>query len=207
MTRLFRLSVVALAIALLSSSSYGGVRYFLSTSDARPGGGAAAAPSLADLTPGQEVNLHIWAAFDGANQFVNGYSLDLFATEPGVVEAVSSTILNPNYVFNVPGVGQFPSTGQRWPAGTSTLFEQPQLNTSGALLFGGAAGIVDGRGIDKAVGINPATVSGTLDPLYDATNSAFLLQSLKLKVLDGAAGKSTGLVMHIGGRADRKSVV
>ncbi len=195
MTRILRLSVVALAIALMCGSSYAGVRVILSPA----GDGAGGVPALENLAPGQEIDLDVWVQFSDANQFVNGYSMDLYATDDGVVEAVSSTIVNSGYVFQAPP-NQFPTGTSRWPAGGSTILEQPQLNTNGALLWNGAAGVVDGRGIDRVLGISSAAV-GNLDPLYDAANGAFLVQTMTLRVLDNAAGRSTGLVMHVGGRA------
>lgn len=195
MSKLIRFGLLAILGVALSFSPAHAIRLTLAPSNDVNGGGVVGVPSFTDLTPGQEFDVYVWLAHED-DGFVNGYSLDLYATTPGVVEAVSSEILNPNVVTRIPDVGDlFPTP--RFPADDRVL-RIPQLNTNGALVWNGAIGRPTGRGIDSANGIVVTSAPGVVDTGYDGVNDTFLVQSVRLRVLDDAAGKSTGLAMHVG---------
>ncbi len=196
MSKFLRFGILSLLVLGLSWSQASATRLILSTSNSTSGGGVIGVPSLTDLTPGQEIDLYVWLALE-SNTFVNGYSLDIRATTPGVVEAVSSSLVNSPIVFNAPPQ-QFPQGLRFADNDASRVLVQPTINSNGALAYNASVGTVSGMGIDKARGI-AADGNGVLDTGYDATNQTFLVQSLRLRVLgSAAAGASTGLVMNIG---------
>jgi hypothetical protein len=198
MSKFLRFGILSLLVLALSWSPASAVRLGFTTSNNVAGGGnISVVPNLTDLTPGQEIDLYVWLALE-SNSFVNGYSLDIRATTPGVVEAISSSLVNPGIVFNVPPSTQIPQGLRFADTDATRILVQPTLNSGGALAAGASLGTVSGKGIDKANGIAP-TATGALDTGYDATNQTFLVQQLKLRVLPGAAGgATTGLTMHIG---------
>lgn len=200
MSKFLRFGIPALFLLALSFSQAHAIRLTLAPSNDVNGGGVIGVPSFSDLMPGEEFDVYVWLAHEN-DSFVNGYSLDLFATTPGVVEAVSSEILNLDVVTRIVGVGdlfptpRFPAPAP--PAADDRVVRMPQLNTNGALVWNGALGKPTGRGIDSVNGI-VVTTNGVVDTGYDATNDTFLVQSVRLRVLPDAGGKSTGLQMRVG---------
>jgi hypothetical protein len=171
-------------------------RNYITTSNSFSGGGALPGTVPTELLdgPGDSVTLYVWATL-GDYSFMNGYSIDIRATDEDVVKATASTIYNPdvvlsNYVNIV--------VSERWD---DEYVTQSDLNDDGIgeelLVSGGNAFLLDSGG-----GLNAAHdgsgAGGTLDELYDATSGAFLVQSFTLESLAGSAGLSTDIVLYIG---------
>jgi hypothetical protein len=130
MTRFFWLCGPILALVALATDASAARLYF--TTSATSGAPKASTPDIS-LTPGQTTDLYVWvdlkgdgALGDGNDTWMAGYGINIVATNPGVVETVSSELYNPTVLGN-PGPGQFPFQ-PRWKDG----FDQPQINVGGA---------------------------------------------------------------------------
>jgi hypothetical protein len=203
MSKFLRFGVSALLVLALSYTQAHAIRLSLSATNNLSGGGGMGVPSFENLTPGQEFNVYVWLDNE-SDFFVNGYSLDLFATTPGVVEAVSSEILNAQVALRTadgpPPV--YVNQTTRFPPGSpqdDRVIVPAQLNTNGALSWGAALGKPVGRGIDSVLG--NTSLFQNQDLSWDPVTGNFLVQTFRLRVLDTAAGKSTGLQMRIGQEA------
>lgn len=201
MSKFLRYGFLAVMCALVSFGNANAARVYFTLSNAIPGGGApiGQVPSATIANPGDEVTLHVWVDLESYN-FMAGYGLDIVASTPNVVEAVSSTTHNPT--LTIFGGNPF---GPRWGGGIG----DPVLNPNGA---GAVELAVNARGFS----INPAGAAGiygdgvtvkpgvafpVTDPLYDATNDVWLAQSITLRALPGSGGKNTGLIMRVGANA------
>lgn len=174
-------------------------RIYITTSNSLSGGGAlpGTVPSALLDGPEDSVTLYVWATL-GDYSFMNGYSVDIRATDEDVVKATASTIYNPDVVLS--NYGNL-IVGERWD---DEYVTQSDLNDDGIgeelLVSGGNAFLLESGG-----GLNAAhdgsDVGGTLDELYDATSGAFLVQSFTLEALAGSAGLSTDILLYVGGKA------
>lgn len=200
MSKFLRYGFLAVVCTLVSFADADAARLYFTLSDARPGGGApiGEVPSVSIANPGDEVTLHVWVDLESYN-FMAGYGLDIVASTPNVVEAVSSTLHNPTLTaFGNP-------FQPRWSGGHGNPVINP--NGSGAVELAinargfsvnptGAAGIF-ANGVDVPQGgFFPVS-----DPMYDATNDVWLAQSITLRALAGSASRNTGLIMKIGENA------
>jgi hypothetical protein len=200
MSKFLRFGFLAIACALLSVANANAARLYFTTTNTIPGGGApkGTVPSVSLANPGDEITLNVWVDL-GTYNFMAGYGLDIVATTPNVVEAVSSTVHNPTLTaFGNP-------FQPRWSGGHGN----PVLNPNGS---GAVELAVNGKGFS----VNPTGAAGIYadgvtvpqggffpvgDPMYDATNDVWLAQSITLRALAGSAGKTTGLVMRVGDNA------
>lgn len=184
-----------LLIWTVGATSHAQVRFYFGDAVGLPPPGDGI-PEFAGL-PGEEFDLRIWAKLGPESSYVNGYSLDVYATDPGVIEGVSSQIHDPVLFFRIGGI-DYPSGFTRWSrGGGASMVQAPQANTQGALFYGGHAFDIFGRGIDKT----QATPQGppvTADPLYSSVGDSFLVQTLRVRILAGIAERSTGIALHVG---------
>jgi uncharacterized protein YjiK len=171
-------------------------RIYITTSGSTSGGGAlpGTVPSVLLDGPNDSVTLYVWATM-GDYSFMNGYSLDIRATDEDIVKATASTIYNPAIVLS--NYGNF-AIGERWD---DEYVTQSELNDDGIgeelLVSGGNAFLLaSGGGLNAAN--DGSDAGGTLDELYDETNGAFLVQSFTLEALAGSAGLSTDIVLYVG---------
>jgi hypothetical protein len=197
-----------LALVALATDASAARLYF--TTSATSGAPKASTPDIS-LTPGQTTDLYVWvdlkgdgALGDGNDTWMAGYGINIVATNPGVVETVSSELYNPTVLGN-PGPGQFPFQ-PRWKDG----FDQPQINVGGAgsaILADNARGFsVNASGAAgigfTGQGVTPGNFFPILDPLYDSTNDVFLAQRITLLARDSGPGShTTGIVMQVGPNA------
>jgi hypothetical protein len=209
MRRFSRVCGVAVALALLVGQANAARLYFTTSSTA--GAPKMAAPEVS-LEAGETTTLFVWVDLnsdgtlgDGPDQWMAGYGVNIVATTPGVVEAISSQVTNPDVV--IPQFGNAVS-GPRW---TPANVDQPILNPdgSGGLMLAFNAG---------AFGVNTAGATGIaftgqgvkqgqpvpfpmLDRGYDPVNDVFLAQTIELRALPGAGNRSTGIVLQVGPNA------
>jgi uncharacterized protein YjiK len=172
-------------------------RIYITTSGSTSGGGAlpGTVPSALLDGPNDSVTLYVWATM-GDYSFMNGYSIDIRATDEDVVKATESMIYNPEIVLSNYGNVVI---GERWD---DQYVTQSDLNDDGIgeelLVSGGNAFLLaSGGGLNAAY--DGSDAGGTLDELYDETNGAFLVQSFTLEALAGSAGLSTDIVLYVGG--------
>lgn len=124
---------------------------------------------------GSTGTIEVWAELD-AGQIVNGLSLDLLTTTPGVVTATAHTVANPVLV----------TTQNRWPNASAI-----NTGTLGSLFSGS-------NFVSFSSGLNGSFKSTTLDPSYDATADAFLVSSVDYTI--NAEG-CTDAYFHVGPKA------
>lgn len=173
-------------------------RIYITISGSTSGGGAlpGSVPSVLLDGPEDTVTLYVWANLDGY-EFLNGYGLDIRATDEDVVKATASTLYNADIVASNYGNAQI---GVRWDGNLT----QPALNPGGIggeMLAEGAAvfTLTSGGGLNSAY--DGSDFLGSLDELYDTTNAAFLVQSITLEALSGSSGLSTDIVLYVGDMA------